>query len=199
MLRLLITSAFVLLASGCSAPERYSVAVRNVNLIDLDTGNSALTNIGVRDGYIASVSSSDIQGETNIDGTGLWAIPGLWDMHVHISDPHFLKMMVALGIVGARDMGGDITGPTSGCESIEASRLLLWRAEIERGSRIGPHLVIAGPKPSGDGWPTSLPVKTPDEARSAIAEIQKRGADFVKVYEQIPKDAYLALMDEARA
>jgi len=199
MLRLLITSAFVLLASGCSGHERYSVVVRNVNLVDLDTGNSALTNIGVRDGHIEFVSGSDIHGETTVDGTGLWAIPGLWDMHVHISDPHFLNMMVALGIVGVRDMGGDVTAPTNGCESIEASQLLQWRSEVENGARIGPHLAIAGPHASGTGWPTSLPVKTPDEARAAVAEIQERGADFVKVYEQIPRDAYLALMDEARA
>ena len=85
LLKLVVTTALTLLASGCSGPERYSVVVRNVNLIDLDTGNSVVTNIGVRDGHIVSVGSSDIHGETTIDGTGLWAIPGLWDMHVHIS------------------------------------------------------------------------------------------------------------------
>src|SRR5437899_9551105 len=46
---------------------------------------------------------------TVIDGRGKYLIPGLWDMHVHLSFPAgaaqiFLPVMVANGILGASDM-----------------------------------------------------------------------------------------------
>jgi imidazolonepropionase-like amidohydrolase len=46
---------------------------------------------------------------TVIDGRGKYLIPGLWDMHVHMGFPPgaaqvFLPLMVANGVLGARDM-----------------------------------------------------------------------------------------------
>src|SRR5712692_6360232 len=53
----------------------------------------------------------------DIDGTGKFLIPGLWDMHVHVAgvsaDPKWSKetllpLLLANGITGVRDMGGDL-------------------------------------------------------------------------------------------
>jgi len=42
-----------------------------------------------------------------IDGTGKFVIPGLWDMHSHFRDARRdLKMDVANGVLGTRNMGG---------------------------------------------------------------------------------------------
>ena len=40
-----------------------------------------------------------------IDGKGKFLIPGLWDMHVHLSVPEiYFPLLVANGITGVREM-----------------------------------------------------------------------------------------------
>jgi hypothetical protein len=69
-----------------------------------------------------------------IDAHGKFLIPGLWDMHVHIAglnaDPAWSKqvllpLLLANGITGVRDMGGDLEA------------LLAWKREIESGTLVG--------------------------------------------------------------
>ncbi len=75
---------------GCSSdrPEKYDLAISNVNLID-GTGKSMKTNvsIGIRGGKIVTIDSSTIErAKSVIDGTGKFLIPGLFDCHVHTND-----------------------------------------------------------------------------------------------------------------
>jgi hypothetical protein len=44
----------------------------------------------------------------------------------------------------------------------------------------------------------AIAVNTPAEARRAVAELKRKGADFVKVYNRLTRDAYFAIIDEAR-
>ncbi len=133
-----------------------------------------------------------------IDARGKYLIPGLWDMHVHTTDPSSFAFFVANGVTGIRDMGGGAPTVTDGCESIRAERLLAWRSRIETGDLVGPRVVLSGPAASGSAAPTSLPVRTANEAKAAIQSLRALGVDFVKVYEGIPLDAYLALAALAR-
>jgi imidazolonepropionase-like amidohydrolase len=144
-------------------------------------------------GKTGSVAIPD--GAQVIDANGKFLIPGLWDMHVHISGSHvekeqFLSMCLANGVTGVRDMGGNLL------ETFHQ-----WRQEMQEGTRIGPHIVAAGlmvegPEPS---WPLiSIPVRTPDEGRQAVRSLIEQGAEFVKVYSRIPRDAYFALADECK-
>ncbi len=47
-------------------------------------------------------------------------------------------------------------------------------------------------------WPGSIVVKKPADARRTVDEIKAGGADFIKVYDGVPRDAYFALADEAK-
>jgi len=184
---------------GACAPEaKYDLAVNNVSIVDMDTGESAVRSIGVNGDRIKILAGETLKGRRTVDGSDYWAIPGLWDMHVHISDPSFLDLFIANGVVGVRDMGGDAAAASDGCESVKIEKLQDWRAEIERGERSGPRIVAAGPVATGNSGPDRLLATTPDLARTAVAEIERRGGDFVKVYENIPSDAFRALADEAR-
>jgi imidazolonepropionase-like amidohydrolase len=136
-------------------------------------------------------------GATILDATGKFAIPGLWDMHVHIADPSYFGMFIANGVTGVRDMGGAAADPNDGCESIVADSLFAWRTRIQSGRMIGPRILMGGPAVSGTGGTTSLRVRTRDEARRAIDSLRSLHVDFVKVYEKIPLDAYRALLEEA--
>ncbi len=124
---------------------------------------------------------------TVVDETGKFLIPGLWDMHVHFGPKEDLALFIANGITGVRIMWGSP-------EHYE------WRKEIEDGELLGPRLVIAsaivdGPAPY---WPGSISVSNEARARQVVVEIKKQGADFVKVYQGLPRNTYFAIADESK-
>jgi imidazolonepropionase-like amidohydrolase len=122
-----------------------------------------------------------------VDATGKYLIPGLWDMHVHWYLKDYLPLFIANGVTGIRLMWG---------MPIHQA----WRNEMAKGRLIGPRLVIAspiidGPKPI---WRGSMAVADSVSARTAVREVKRDGADFVKVYSLLPRNAYLAIADEAK-
>jgi len=122
-----------------------------------------------------------------VDANGRYMIPGLWDMHVHWYEQDYLPLFIANGVTGVRIMSG-------------APVHYEWRQEIEAGQLLGPRMMIAseivdGPKPF---WPNSISVKNAAEARQAVDQIKQQGADFVKVYSFLPRDAYMAIADESK-
>jgi len=131
-----------------------------------------------------------------VDGRSKYLIPGLWDMHVHEIFGAWLPedekitpvLFVANGVTGVRDMGGDL------------EPLKKWRARIAEGKLLGPRMIIAGPMLDGPipQFPSSAPVKDAAEGRRIVDELQKNGADFIKIQSLIPRDGYFAAADEAR-
>ena len=126
-----------------------------------------------------------------INGTGKFAIPGLWDMHSHFRDAaRDLKMDVANGVLGIRNMGG------------VAKEVFPLRDAIAAGQRLGPKIVASGPIVDGpDSWSNpqfTMSVKTPDEARAAVRSLRQQGADFIKVYDGLSRDEYFAIAEQAK-
>ncbi len=122
-----------------------------------------------------------------VDATGKFLIPGLWDMHVHWGQKEYLPLFIANGITGVRVMAGQPLHQQ-------------WRKDIEAGTLLGPRMAIAstivdGPKP---WWPNSIAVGSEAEARQAVIKVKQDGADFVKVYWLLPREAYFAIADEAK-
>ncbi|MGH8211243.1 MAG: amidohydrolase family protein [Steroidobacteraceae bacterium] len=131
-----------------------------------------------------------------VDAKGKFLIPGLWDMHVHIgvtglSYAPYFPLFIANGITGVRDMGG----------ILHLGQFMVWRQAIEQGRLLGPRLVMAGaivdgPRPVRPYL--SIAVDSAADGRLAVDSLERAGADFVKVYSEIPRDAYFAIADEAR-
>lgn len=180
----------------------------HVTVVDV-TGGPALTDRTVivsGDSIAAIAKSGSIQIPKDaqlIDAHGKFLIPGLWDMHTHIAgvsaNPSWARetlipLLVANGITGIRDMGGDL-------DALET-----WRREIEGGKLIGPRIVAAGPMllparrasaPAESPDPSILRVGTPEEARAAVDSLQKRGADFIKIIE-VSRENYFAVAEESK-
>lgn len=121
-----------------------------------------------------------------IDLGGRFVIPGLWDMHVHQFNAGYLPFHLLNGVTGIRHMGG-----------IPAHHQ--WREDLRAGQLTGPRMVLAssiidGPQPLRPG---SIAVHDVESARHAVIESLAAGADFLKIYNLIPKDAFVALVDEA--
>lgn len=140
--------------------------------------------------------------ELQLDARGKFLIPGLWDMHTHLAgisaDPAWSKrvllpLLIANGITGIRDMGGDLHA------------LQEWRREIASSTLLGPQIVAAGPmllpapRPgkAKSTDPSILEVGSPADARAAVDALQKQGADFIKVI-QLSREAYFAVAEESK-
>lgn len=191
---LLVLSLMVCPLLAKETPSLPSVLVLNhVTVIDA-TGAPAHSDMtvvitGNRITEITSSGKSRIAKDAQVmDVAGKFLIPGLWDMHVH---PHggkqYLPLFLANGVTGIRIMGGH-------AENIE------WRKEVETGRLLAPHMLVAspiidGPKPF---WPGSVSVNTEAEARYAVVQAKKMGADFIKVYTFLPREEYFAIADEAK-
>src|SRR5262245_54884932 len=122
-----------------------------------------------------------------IDGRGKFLIPGLWDMHVHWYDERFLPLFLANGVTGVRQMWG-----------MDVHQR--WRQRMQDGLLVGPRQVIAsgiidGPRPV---WPSSIAVKDAAQGETAVRDARKQGADFIKVYSLLPRDAYFAIAAESK-
>ncbi|MEP6820354.1 MAG: amidohydrolase family protein [bacterium] len=130
------------------------------------------------------------RGAQILDATGNYLIPGLWDMHVHFTEiERSFPLFIANGVTGVRNMGGELED------------LLRWRAEVASGKLLGPRIVtcgpiVDGPQPAAHG-PTIV-VGTAAEGRQTVDTLKQRGADCVKVYDRLPRDAYFAIIDEAK-
>lgn len=127
------------------------------------------------------------EGAQVVDATGKFLIPGLWDMHVHWLHKDYLPLFPANGVTGIRIMWG-------------APMHHQWRQEIAQGTLRGPRLSIASPIVDGPApiWPGSSAVKDAAEGRQFVLQAKQDGADFIKVYSRLPRDAYFAIADEAK-
>jgi imidazolonepropionase-like amidohydrolase len=125
-----------------------------------------------------------------VDGKGKFLIPGLWDMHVHgASDaraPWSHLLFLANGVVGVRDMSGP-------------SDAHAWRAAQASSEDPSPAIylgspIVDGPNPT---WPESIVVTDEAQGREVVEQQRERGADFIKVYSKLSRNAYFAIADEA--
>jgi imidazolonepropionase-like amidohydrolase len=203
MRRILLSLAFLSLASICLAqsPATGTVTIANVTIIDTTGGPPQLhRTVTVRKGVIADIRDSTLpkhkERGVEVNGTGKYLIPGLWDMHVHMVFGDWfprgkevtLPLFIANGITGVRDMGGEL------------ELLQQWRKEISAGTLIGPRIVMSGPMLDGPQprFPSSIAIKTPEDGRRAVDDLKQRGADFIKLQSLIPREAVFAIADEAK-
>lgn len=192
----------LMMLASCYQEARISaekpIALTHISVLNMADGSVANNKTVVIKGtQISAILDSDItelpNGTLEIPAHGKYLLPGLWDMHVHTADVRFLANYIANGITGVRDMGGSGVTPDDGCASRNLATLEKWRKEINSGKRIGPHMILAGPAVSGTGAPGSLSAQTVEQANAAVVWLKKSGADFVKVYEGIPLEAYDAM------
>ena len=190
---------------------RTPIAVRDVAIVDVARaevvpGRTVLVDAG----RIVAVGPTDSvavpRGAVVVDGRGRFVLPALWDMHVHVyavSPLLDLPLYVRYGVTNVRDMLGC---PRPGDPFIACPEdKRRWSAEAVSGQRVGPRIVATtsflangpGTLARVRGVPRFYGTSTPAEARAFVRHFAGR-VDAIKVYDRIPRDAYLALVDEAR-
>jgi imidazolonepropionase-like amidohydrolase len=184
--------------SSRAGAQSVPLFIEHVAVVDVIAGRLQRDmTVEIRGRTIAAVDAGrrvrDPRHATVIDGRGKYLIPGLWDMHVHLSFPPgaaqvFLPVMVANGVLGARDMHSFL------------SPIVSLKRAVASGEQIGPRLFVAGSAVDGPNsyLPGARVVHTPDEAREAVRQLKAAGVDFIKVYSSLPKDLYFAVAGEAK-
>jgi imidazolonepropionase-like amidohydrolase len=185
----------LLLGAQPAAPPLF---ISGVTVIDGTGSAPSERSLLIRGDRIDRIVSSGTppRGTTVVAGRGLFAIPGLWDMHVHLAvrpEPELaerivLPLFLAHGIVGVRDMGGPL------------ERLLALRDRVKRGELTGPRILTPGPFVDGPGDPDPLfrRVRSSSESRDTVADLSRAGVDFVKVQANLTREAYDAVIAAAR-
>lgn len=201
ILRISVLVVGLVFSAALVTAQEPILAFTHVNLID-GTGSPVLPDMTVivEGRRISQMGKSDVtplpKGARVVEGRGKYLIPGLWDMHVHEVFGEWIPadekitpvLFVANGVTGVRDMGGDL-------ETLKS-----WRSRIEEGKLLGPRMIISGPMLDGPvpQFPSSAPVKDAAEGRRIVDELQKNGADFIKIQSLVPRDGYFAAAEEAK-
>jgi imidazolonepropionase-like amidohydrolase len=186
-----------------------TIVIRDVGIISMAKPGLTTASVVVRDGLIQHVGPAKTipvsAGVHAIDGRSRFLVPGLIDMHTHVSKTRgsALGLLVSAGVTTVRDMGGD------------HEELLRWRSEITAGHRVGPRLRIAGPylesarnadrqhdTPIAEMVEpverTRIGVANPADADRVVAAVVARGVDHLKIRTTQDRDTYLAIGAAAR-
>ena len=190
-------AALLLCAAAAQAgplPERQAVAITDVTVVDVVRGRSSRSRTVIVDkGRIVAdepAHHAHIPAlAQRIDGRGRFLIPGLVDMHVHFfnlsshrapNDWSF-PLYVANGVTAVREMRGDA-----------ASMVLVkqWRDALDAGELIVPRILAAGIAVYG---------KSPQDAAREVDAASNAGADFIKVFSEVPAAHWRAILAAAKA
>jgi Amidohydrolase family len=189
---ILILLSALLLVHSKHAFQQEPLVLTHVTVIDVAGGplkpDMTVVITGKRISDIGEAGKIPVPaGAKVVNAAGKFLIPGLWDMHVHWYRRDQFTLFTANGVTGIREMFGN-------------KDLLRWRDEIAQGSLLGPRIVVASPIIDGPEpvWPNSIAVHNEAEGRKAVRRVKSSGADFVKVYSLLPRDAYFGIADEAR-
>ncbi len=132
-----------------------------------------------------------------IDARGKFLLPGLIDMHTHVSDDEDLLLLVANGVTTVRNTA-DL--PWYVKTFMGFSDILDLRGRVRSGEVVGPDIVTSGLVLDGDPAvsPFNATVRGRDEAAAAVREQKKDGYDFIKVYDILTADDFQEILRVAR-
>jgi len=181
-----------------SPDDRGSMALVGVTVVDVigekhDPGQTVLVESG-RITAVGPVADVPIPSTArHQDLRGRWIVPGLIDMHCHLTAPPLddvpLELLLVNGVTTVRDPGGRVA----------AQRLL--RESVQAGQRLGPRILIAGEFLDGNPpvWPhASHLVDTPERGAAAVRHLAAQGVDCVKVYNHVSEDVLATVVAASR-
>ena len=144
----------------------------------------------VRDGRIAEVgprSAITRPGDMpTVPVAGKTIVPGLWDMHTHVTQVEWAPVYLGAGVTTVRDMGNEFEFIVPLRDAIASKRAL------------GPRIVAAGL--IDGGGPNAFGVyyaATPEEAKQAVAKYHDAGFQQIKIYSLVTPPIVEAICAEA--
>jgi len=121
-----------------------------------------------------------------VDARGKLLLPGLWDMHTHLTDDQGL-MHLAAGVTTVRDLAND------------TDKLLDLRKRWDAGEALGPRVLMAGfiDGPGPFAGPSKVLVDTEEEALAAVDNYARLGYVQIKMYSSLDPKLVPAIVQRA--
>ena len=145
----------------------------------------------VENGRIVKVSKGKLPNSPNarkIDGKGMMLLPGMIDMHVHLSDNLSALQYLINGVTSVRDMGGPFA-------------VLEYRDKILRGGIVGPTIELTAGLVDGKGefaGPTPALADNVQGAVSWVDTFYNKGYRQIKIYSSIKPEWVPAIVKRAK-
>ena len=146
----------------------------------------------VSDGHVVRIGARDSvpvpRGATVVELDGQWIVPGLIDGHAHAGESDVSRYL-SYGVTSIRHVGGNL------------ERLTTLRDRILADSVPGPRLYLAGEALTGSPpvWPGQIELRSPADARAAVARLADAGVSQIKLYTHTTRDIMEAVIQQARA
>lgn len=166
-----------------------STAFVNVNVIAMsDESVAEAQTVIVTDGRITAIGHVDVTAlpadAEIVDGTDRYLLPGLAEMHGHVTSTTaesldwLFGLYVANGVTTVRGMLG-------------RPEHLALRQRLAEGEVLGPRLVTSGPSLNGGS------VRDPEQGAGMVSAQHAAGYDFIKIHPGLTRAEFVAITEAA--
>lgn len=181
---------------GYVSASSVNVAITDVNIVDPKSGTvSENQMILITDGEIVAIEDTQtVDADLLIDGRQRFAIPGLFDTHVHslVADADRLMvdqgLFIAFGVTHVREMGAGFDTFVASLETFSSNP-----------GRPQPARIAAGPLLDNISyqWYNQTVIASSEQAAQVLPELAEAGVDFFKVYSGLSPEAYEGILEQA--
>lgn len=105
---MLLTGLFIALPVWASAQQRPDLVINHGRVIDPASGLDAVRSIGIRNGRIAVIATTPLEGRDTIDARGLVVAPGFIDLHMHWHAAASYDFLALDGVTTALELEGGV-------------------------------------------------------------------------------------------
>ena len=174
-------------------PPAAGFALTHARVLDVEKGEwRADQTVWIEGGWIKQVgAAANVQppaGVEVIDLGGKALLPGLWDMHAHLSGPDG-ALDIASGVTTVRDVGN------------VSAQLDDFKKRFDDGTAVGPHVYRAGfiEGVGKDAAHAEVTATNEEEAKKAVEFFHSRGYEQIKIYNSMDPALVPVLAREAHA
>jgi imidazolonepropionase-like amidohydrolase len=141
----------------------------------------------VEGGKVAAIGDPRLPGGVcRIDAMGKTLMPGLADMHAHMTESD-LPLFLSNGVTLVRELNGS---PTH----------LELRSRLARGEVSGPRLIVGSPLMTGKALQyRHRLISSAQDAYAAAHEAKDAGYEFLKIYDDLSVESYSALVEAGKS
>jgi hypothetical protein len=177
--------------------QQHSYLFRNIGLLSMTKEDGPVIQqnklVLIKNGRIKSIALQDqmalLKNEelVEIDGKGAILMPGLIDAHVHVWDEPELAGYLTHGVTGIRNMSG-------------MPIHLDWIRRIKNKKLLAPDFKTTSPilnSPGPNQQINHLLLEDAETARAKVRSLYKKGYRLIKLYSNLYKEVYEAILDEA--
>ncbi|MFX1537719.1 MAG: amidohydrolase family protein [Promethearchaeota archaeon] len=172
----------------------------NVNVVPMDSERIIENQtVIVKNGIIEIIANSDdvsIPTEAFvIDSQGKYLMPGLADMHTHITSQNDLLLLIASGVTTVRNMADN----SMLMRPLGFPGILKLSKKIADDKILGPTIYTTGAILEGkEGNPIIRIIRSLKDTERSVAKQKAQGYDFIKIDDQLSKEGYNAVINAAK-